>query len=134
VPVQWHCDLDEDVSKWVLKTTDHCHGREQHTKVVEPVHAPQHGHDPSIELLDKRNLSGISLLVSTRVIHLANNRHRLPELVVSSLRLLEHDDLIVFLILEHGGWSSRKLYAKIRVVCIKGVGKNARWITKAQAG
>jgi hypothetical protein len=71
------------------------------TKIIQPIHSPQHGHDPSVELLDERNLSWISLGVGTRVIDLSNSRDWLHKLSVMSLRLLKHDHIIFLGV--HGG-------------------------------
>jgi hypothetical protein len=72
-------------------------------KIVEPVHAPKHGHHPAIKLLDKSNLLGVGLLMGTRVIlSLILRNGLLGILILKDLRLdvLGEVDLIV-VVLSH---------------------------------
>jgi hypothetical protein len=72
-------------------------------EVVEPVHRPQHRHDPSVELLHKGDFPWVGLLVGTRVIDLRDGRYRLFRVVVIGSLLLEHDNLVVLLIVGRHG-------------------------------
>jgi hypothetical protein len=72
-------------------------------QVVEPVHGPQHWHDPFIQLPDERNFSRIRLLVGSRIVHLANLRDGLHEFLIMGLGPLQHDGVVLFF-LHSGDW------------------------------
>jgi hypothetical protein len=78
------------------------------TKDAGLTHGPQHGHHPSIQLLDERDLLGISLLVRAGVIRLADLRNRLGHLrvdrVVGLLSLQVGDGLALLVVGDEGGW------------------------------
>jgi hypothetical protein len=62
-------------------------------KVVEPVHRPKHGHDPTIKLLHESNFLGIGLLVSTETIVLLSSRDGLLR-----ANILKHLGIVPFVL------------------------------------
>jgi hypothetical protein len=90
-----------------------CKGR---TKVVEPVHGPEHRHDPTIEFLDECDFSRIRLLVCTRVICLRNDGDGLENALVPGHLLLEHDDLVLVVVTHDESRAERVTLGKKKVV------------------
>jgi hypothetical protein len=86
------CGVEAEILLEVVKTSE---SNGVTVQVVQPVHRPQHRHDPSIKLLDERDFPGVRLLVGTRVIRLLNNRNGLEDTLIPGHLLLKHDDLIL---------------------------------------
>lgn len=69
-------------------------------KVIQPIHRPQHGHDPSVKLLDESDLLRVGLFVSARVVDAFDLRNRFAHLRVRiGLLALEKDDASVLVLL-----------------------------------